>query len=108
VKKFEKVLNEFEFKSLVLVVFEKQKKKKKTLPLHLFGPAGPWPTYSSLAAARLLYLLFLFLADTDMPAAPVGASLSSCLPSFLCFSASTGAPPRRPSPPRSPSIFKWW
>jgi hypothetical protein len=39
VKKFEKVLNEFEFKSLVLVVFEKQ--KKKNLTSSLFWPSRP-------------------------------------------------------------------
>jgi hypothetical protein len=32
VKKFEKVLNEFEFKSLVLIVFEKEKKEKTSPP----------------------------------------------------------------------------
>jgi hypothetical protein len=97
VKKFEKVLNEFVFKSFVLFVFEKE--KKKPLPLHLFGLAGPRPTYSSPAAARLLFLLFPFLADVDMPAPPVSASLSSRLPSFLYFAASTGPPPRLPISP---------
>jgi hypothetical protein len=41
-EKFEKVLNKFEFKSLVLFVFEKKEKKEGTSPsFRPSRPAGP-------------------------------------------------------------------
>jgi hypothetical protein len=56
VKKFEKVLNKFEFKSLVLFVFEKKKKKRSSPSFRPSRPAGPSspsrngpPTHSSFS-----------------------------------------------------------
>jgi hypothetical protein len=57
-EKFEKVLNKFEFKSLVLFVFEKKEKKREP---HLpFGPAGLPAHLLPPAAAHLFTLPFLF------------------------------------------------
>jgi hypothetical protein len=68
VKKFEKVLNEFEFKSLVLVVFEKQKKKRKPyLFTFLAQPACGPPI---LLSQRPVSSIFFFFSSQTLTCRP--------------------------------------
>jgi hypothetical protein len=57
VKQFQKVLNEFEFISLDLIVFEK---KRKTSPSYLSARSGPPGQHLFSAAARVRFSLFFF------------------------------------------------
>jgi hypothetical protein len=110
VKKFEKVLNEFEFKSLFLIVFEKEKKKKENLTSLPFSPQRPTGPTSPPAAARLPAFLFLFLfpCTADRVAPPVRPPFSFLqrpFPSSVQDRRAAGIPAlHRASPAPLPSL----
>jgi hypothetical protein len=91
VKRFEKICLRFEFKSLVLLVFEKEKRKGS----HSYLSAQPAhrPTYLTSTAAHVPPS-FLFPAAADTVTPRVGAPSPSSLPfPFLC---SPDRAPQRP------------
>jgi hypothetical protein len=61
----------FEIKRMVLFVFEKDKKKKKTSPPHLSARSGPPAQLPLPQQPACLLFLFLFLCTADRVAPPV-------------------------------------
>jgi hypothetical protein len=84
VKKFEKVLNGFEFKRFELKEFEKEREKKKKRPHLSFSPQRPTGPSSFFWGSPPAASLFLFPCVADRAVPPVGASSSSCPLPFLC------------------------